>query len=525
MSLTVEIVCQLLVRSRLLSADDVKALHQKWRGESKEPADTERFAKWLITNRYTTDYQAGLLLRGHADHFFLGQYKLLDRIGKGRMAGVYKGVHNLGQTVAIKVLPPSKAKDAILFGRFQREARLALQLKHPNIVRTFQLGEQDGLNYIVMEYLEGETLDEVLKERGKLSPQETQHVIHQALLGLQHLHEKGMVHRDIKPGNLMLVAGKNRSSDKLIDKAVKLLDIGLGRALFDEIIPQSEGEFTLTNDGALLGTPDYLAPEQARDAHTSDIRADIYSLGCIFYHCLSGSPPFNDPNLLRQLVRHASEAPRPLREINAAVSEPLQLIVEKMLAKDPAHRFQTPADAVTALQIVRGGKKEGLKGPESDADMTAYLLWLDAENSKDGASPPAPPVRSAPRTMPQFAAAATRPALDDLNQPMAPTPVRIPRPATKAAGTKTRTTIYPIAAPASPEPAIDVELVPLAASSPTRTANRLGRREFFILGIGASLGALGVLVAEGLGFLLARLLRRTPPEEEKPSSSSPGENP
>src|SRR5262249_20791579 len=137
--------------------------------------------------------------------FFLGEYKILDRIGRGRMAGVYKAVHQLGQVVAIKVLPPSKAKDPRTLGRFTREARLALKLKHPNVVRAFQVGEVNGLHYLVMESLEGEPLEEVLQRRKRLSPAEAVRVVHQALVGLQHIHEQGLVHRDLKPSNLMLV--------------------------------------------------------------------------------------------------------------------------------------------------------------------------------------------------------------------------------------------------------------------------------------------------------------------------------
>src|SRR5262245_55950131 len=168
MEFSVENVCGLLIRSRLLTPEAVKALYQHWLGEARErAADVGRFTKWLVANQFVTEYQANLVSQGFADDFFLGQYKILDRIGRGRMAGVYKAVHQLGQMVAIKVLPPSKAKDAQVLGRFQREAQLALRLKHPNVVRAFQVGQAKGLNYLVMEYLEGETLDEVLQRRGK----------------------------------------------------------------------------------------------------------------------------------------------------------------------------------------------------------------------------------------------------------------------------------------------------------------------------------------------------------------------
>ena len=157
-----------------------------------------------------TEYQASLLVRGHADGFFLNEYKILDRLGKGRMAGVYKAQHRLGQIFAVKVLPPSRAADPNFLGRFQREAKLAMRLKHPNIVRAFQVGQAGGLHYLVMEYLEGETLEDVLARRKKLPPAEAVRLVFQALQGLQHIHSQGLIHRDLKPANLMLVRRRRR---------------------------------------------------------------------------------------------------------------------------------------------------------------------------------------------------------------------------------------------------------------------------------------------------------------------------
>src|ERR1700679_3442357 len=154
MELTVQNVYGLLLRSKLMSFEDAKVMYPRWQIETKNlSTNLARFAAWMVQNRYVTDYQATLLARGHADGFFLNEYKILDRLGKGRMAGVYRAQHQLGQIVAIKVLPPSKARDANLLGRFMREARLAAKLKHPNIVRTFQMGQANELYSLVMEYL------------------------------------------------------------------------------------------------------------------------------------------------------------------------------------------------------------------------------------------------------------------------------------------------------------------------------------------------------------------------------------
>jgi serine/threonine protein kinase len=344
---SVEGLCNLLARSRLLTPDQVRGLLQRWRAEAREPGSVAAFQQWLVARHYLTEYQATLVMRGKVDHFFFGPYKILERVGKGRMAGVYKAVHTLGKLAAIKVLPPSKAKEPQFLARFQREARLAMQFNHPCVVRALQVGETDGLHFLVMEYLDGETLEQVLRRRGRLPVAEAVRVIYLALLGLQHIHEKGVIHRDLKPANLMLVGSTPTST---WGAAVKVMDIGLGKALFDEGAAPTPKEFGLTNEGSLLGTPDYMAPEQARSAQTADIRADIYSLGCILYQALVGRVPFPGNNLVELLMRHATQAPQPLREQNPAVPEGLQRAVEGMMAKDPAARYPTPAHASQALQ-------------------------------------------------------------------------------------------------------------------------------------------------------------------------------
>ena len=242
MELSVETLCNLLARSRLLAAAEIRTLFQRWRGEAGDAAaDVAHFSKWLVVNQYVTEYQVGLLLVGKADHFFLNDYKILDRIGKGRMAGVYRAVHTLGQVVAIKVLPPSKVKDAEVFGRFQREARLALRFQHPNVVRTFEMNQAGGLHYIVMEYLEGETLEELLQRRGKLLADRgcVVRLSGPARAGAPPRAGRGSP----RPQAGQLDAGARRATgrqDSSLLSTVKILDIGLGRALFDEALPARE---------------------------------------------------------------------------------------------------------------------------------------------------------------------------------------------------------------------------------------------------------------------------------------------
>jgi serine/threonine protein kinase len=497
MDFTVENVCGLLIRSKLLTPDAVKAMYQRWQGEARDAvANLAQFTRWLVAHNYVTEYQAALVARGHADSFFIHQYKILDRLGKGRTAGVYKAVHQLGQVVAIKILPPSRAQKPRILARFQREVHLALKLKHPNVVRSFQVGETAGLHYLVMEYLEGEALDTVLQRRKRLPAQEAVRLVYQALQGLQHIHEQGLVHRDLKPANLMLVPGRTPGEpDNTLRATLKILDIGLGRALFDERAAAMAGNLHLTGEGMLLGTPDYLAPEQARNARGSDIRADIYSLGCVLYHCLTGQPPFPDTNILSQMVRHATEAPKPLRELVPELPDGLQPILNLMLAKDPAQRYPTPERAAQALQGFQMAGAEPAKMAEEGPQLRRYLTWLETDQNGGGAAPD-------PRTpVPAPVAVSQREARDGSTPP--PAPVSAPR---KHHSSKKHRRHKRAAAP-SPIANIDVELVPAptAQFAPVTGKKRFGlsTRDWVMMGIGAG----GAVIAGVVGFVVANLLR------------------
>jgi serine/threonine protein kinase len=509
MELTVANVYGLLLRSKLMPVDEAKAMYARWQQEAKDAAtNLARFASWMVVNKYLTEYQAQLLARGHAEGFFLNEYKILDRLGKGRMAGVYKAQHQLGQTVAIKVLPPSKAKESNLLGRFHREARLSLLLKHPNIVRSFQTGEASGLHYIVMEYLEGETLEDVLMRRGKLPPGESVRLVYQALQGLQHIHAQGLVHRDLKPSNMMLVGSTPDSTQRA---TLKILDIGLGRTLFDETAGAADDP-GLTTEGVLLGTPDYMSPEQARDPRGTDIRSDIYSLGCVLYHLLAGQPPFPDTNIISQMIRHATEAPKPLKNFNPAVSEGLQQIVNWMMAKDAAQRYATPERAASALQVFLAAGGEPLAAPEADPRMRSYLSWLEASDKQPIVAATSPSPRPSPPSGGEGGVrggkppSATLPAAKPSTVPKPPTETRAavprePNPSGKRLKKKHRPPKPPEAASPAVEQ-IDVELVPL--DTPVATAKpiagwRLSRREALVFGIGALLGGIVTFV----GALLA----------------------
>jgi serine/threonine protein kinase len=553
MELTVQNLYGLLLRSHLLPLEEAKAMFARWQEEAKDGAsNSSRFCSWLVANKYLTEYQATLLARGHAEGFFINEYKILDRLGKGRMAGVYKAQHQLGQVVAIKVLPPSRAKEPNMLARFHREARLALKLKHPNIVRAFQTGTAGDLHYLVMEYLEGETVEDVLVRRGKLPPAEAVRIAYQVALGLQHLHAQGAVHRDLKPSNLMLVGA---TPDSTARSTVKVLDIGLGRALFEEGTQEPPADIGLTGEGVLLGTPDYMAPEQANDPRSADIRSDIYSLGCVLYHLLSGQPPFPDKSIMSQLIRHATETARPLKEFNPAVPDGLQQIVNWMMAKDPAQRYPTPERAAAALQVFLSAGAGDFAAPDEGPSMKRYLTWLEVEGGRPGAVPPVPaagPVAVAAVAGPAAPAASAPPGLTPTVVMPTPPPVKpaggkpaavkpppvptAPRPpdsrkerrsrhgAGKRRSKKEHHRKSPPPPPGGDEtaPLVNVELVPLPGVGGKKVLGMyLGRRDFIAFGIGAAAGALATF----LGCLIALTGKRAQPAPEPDKNQESSDTP
>jgi urea transport system substrate-binding protein len=265
-------------------------------------------------------------------------YEILGEAGRGGMGIVYKARQlSLQRLVAIKVVPYGGGGDEQIAARFRQELLLAGRLTHPNLVVAYDAGAVTGLPYFVMEFVEGVSLDALVRKRGPLPVAEACEIVRQAALGLQHIHERGLVHRDVKPSNLMLTPSGQ----------VKLLDLGLARLVND---PGREGQ--ITSHGQFLGTLDYMSPEQCDNSHAVDIRADIYSLGCTLYHLLAGSPPFSAPGFsspYQKLKAHAEVSAPPIRQRRPDVPEQLAMVVARMLAKDRNGRFATPAEIVAAL--------------------------------------------------------------------------------------------------------------------------------------------------------------------------------
>lgn len=376
LDMSVEGLCNQLAKYRLLGPERVRALRGKWRALAGAEMDrVEAFRQWLTRSGEVTAFQLELLDRGQPELLFFGDYQIRHRIGQGRMAGVYQAEHVCGQKVALKVLPSSKARHAQLLARFVREARLAVRLDHDNVVRTFHHGQTyQGLRYLVMEFLEGETVEDLIQRRGRLAPGEALGILAQALEGLDYLLDVGLVHRDLKPANLMLVpwVGPGRQNS-----TVKILDIGLGKELFEEGSPGGPEKSALTQVGAMLGPVDYMAPEQARDPRQADIRSDLYSLGCILYEMLTGAPPFPGGHLAGQVGRHAEETARPLKQFLPDLAPEVEQIVHKLMAKDPALRYPTPDQVLKDVRRLLGS----VAWPQSKSNRPsrAYLTWLQLQ--------------------------------------------------------------------------------------------------------------------------------------------------
>jgi eukaryotic-like serine/threonine-protein kinase len=298
-------------------------------------------ARAFVAAGLLTKFQAELLLAGRTTGFFLGQYTILDQLGQGGMGRVYKAVHKtLDRVVALKMLAPQLVRTPRARALFKRELRAAGQLNHPNIVTAYDANKIDGRHFLVLEYVDGPNLDQLVREHGPLPVGLACEIIRQAALGLECAYGLGMVHRDIKPANLLI-----ERVGKTVAPLVKILDFGLAR-LHEPPGQEDAGATIVTKENTVMGTPDYLSPEQARNLNRVDIRADLYSLGCTFYFLLTGRVPYPGGSALQKLLRHSTEEPAPIeQDVPAAVLA----ILRRLMAKKPEERFQTPAEVAAAV--------------------------------------------------------------------------------------------------------------------------------------------------------------------------------
>ena len=399
MPLSVENFIAVLRKSGLVESDRLLRVLNQSAPQETGWATSEQIAEHLIGVNLVTKWQAEKLLQGKHRGYFLGKYKLLSLLGKGGMSSVYLAEHLLMRRhCALKVLPAKRVDDSSYLERFHREAQAAASLDHPNIVRAYDVDHQDEgnrqIHFLVMEYVEGESLQDLVPENGLPSILDAAEYARQAALGLQHAHENGMVHRDIKPGNL------------LVDRngVVKILDLGLARFFR---VDEGNQALTLRHDEKVLGTADYLAPEQAIDSHNVDSRADLYSLGCTLYFMVTGKPPFNEGTLAHRLLAHQVKTPPAVESLRVDLPSSLALIIRRMMEKKPDDRFANAAAIEKSL----------FQWVDANADIAWRKSHSTVYGSRTNDSATARPIPPVARPIP-----VAKPVSDSLSERLTPQP-------------------------------------------------------------------------------------------------------
>ena len=380
--LKVEQFVDLVKRSGLV---DNEQLDQALSGVDQSVNDSGIVASSLTKAGLLTEWQTEKLLQGRHKGFYLGKYKLLSHIGTGGMGSVYLAEHQvMRHRVAVKLLSNHLAAQPSYLERFHQEARAAAALTHPNIIRAFDVDQHETFHYLVMEYVEGSDLQVIVSRAGPLPYETSANYTRQAAEGLAYAHRTGLIHRDIKPANLLV---DNEGT-------VKILDMGLAR--FSD---ETQASLTIAYDQKMIGTVDYLAPEQALDSHNVDARADIYSLGCTFYFMLTGDAPFPRGTIPQRLIQHQSAEPTDVREHRPDAPEELIAICRKMMAKSVDDRYQSADEIAEELSawlgdsgIQSGGSgisTKSLVPPPSGPSKNENLTLAPLDDEANGRGKPA----------------------------------------------------------------------------------------------------------------------------------------
>ena len=336
-----EQVRSLLLNGQLVSPQNLAELEQRFGESCNGSPEGDAFLDWLVQVRVISDFQAVAMRAGVSGPYQLGPYRITSRVVAGRLGDVFRAEHvEFAQPVSLKVFPDSVSRDALLLARIGREIRVALEVDHPNVIKTYHIGRKGNWSYIALEELVGETLEQRLAREVKLPFETACQLIYQAAVGLAHVHSRDIVHRDICPANLWITSRE----------VVKVMEFGAARDALAFLDSSDGGNLTLSGDPAsVLGNYDYMCAEQAQDPHAATCQTDLYSLGCVLYRCLTGVVPFADRNPVRQMLRHASEVPQSLSACGVVAPVALQAIVDRLLAKQPSDRFATASELATSL--------------------------------------------------------------------------------------------------------------------------------------------------------------------------------
>jgi eukaryotic-like serine/threonine-protein kinase len=439
MSSTTEHLLESIRQSALIEPRRLNAFLDRYK-KNGPPADPAELTAAMVREGLLSPFHAERLLQGkNRCGFTIGKYRVLEKLGTGSMGTVYLCEHpGMKRLVAVKVLAANLADNPAALQRFHREAKAMAVIDHPNLVQAHDVDEDGFRHFLVMDYVDGISLQDLVTRFGPLPPLRAAHYIRQSARGLQHAHEQGLVHRDVKPGNL------------LVDRqgTVRMLDLGLARFFHDH-----EDILTLQyHEKIFLGTVDYAAPEQLLDSHNVDIRADVYSLGATFYFLLAGHPIFPGGKKSEKVLWHQTRPPKPILEIRPDVPPALAAVIHRMLAKQPQQRYQKPADVVAALApwtqapipppsekelpprhfVQRNGvvaevQGESAPGPKVAATATTAPR---SQSKRPGHTAPARPA-AAPHVFPgsrRAAAAAGKEPVGKAVLPDTPIPPRSPRP-------------------------------------------------------------------------------------------------
>jgi serine/threonine protein kinase/cell wall-associated NlpC family hydrolase len=370
----------LLAEYHLLDESQLREATEVLRGPGGDPA---RVVRALRQKGWISEYQAARVLNAGGAGLTLGQYVLVELLGEGGMGQVFLARHRLmRRAVALKVIRPGQGSQEKAFQRFLREIQAMSRLSHPNVVIAHDAGEVDDRIYLVMEYVAGIDLSQLVKRHGPMPVGQACDCVRQAALGLQHAHELGLVHRDIKPSNILV---DQRGSAKLLDLGLARVQRETGVGTASDVTEDGDH---LTTTGMVMGTPDYMAPEQARDASKVDIRADLYALGCTLYYLLTGKVPFGGTNFMEKLAQHAFDEPPDVRAARPEVPAEVAAVITRLLAKRPQDRFATPQELADALapfcEPVRPPVLTGPARQTSPASLEELTLGSQPDADADG---------------------------------------------------------------------------------------------------------------------------------------------